>query len=71
MLLWMWCGPAAVAPIGPLVWKPPYAAGMALKSKKKKKNTGVPTRQGPSICLCHGTGLIPSLVQQVKDTTLP
>ena len=33
------CGvrPAAVALIRPLAWKPPYAAGMALKSKKQKK----------------------------------
>ena len=28
---------AAVAPIWPLVWEPPYVAGAALKSKKKKK----------------------------------
>ena len=28
---------AAVAPIRPLVWEPPHAAGSALKSKKKKK----------------------------------
>ena len=34
-LLWLW--PAAVAPIRPLVWEPPYATGAALKSKKKKK----------------------------------
>ena len=32
-LLWLWLRPAAAAPIGPLVWKPPYAAGAALKSK--------------------------------------
>ena len=36
-LLWLWCRLAAVAPIGPLAWKPPYAMGVALKSKKKKK----------------------------------
>ena len=29
--------PVAVAPIGPLAWEPPYAAGVALKKKKKKK----------------------------------
>ena len=29
--------PAAVAPIQPLAWEPPYATGIALKSKKKKK----------------------------------
>ena len=36
-LLWLWCRPAAVAPIRPLVWKLPYAAGVALKRKEKKK----------------------------------
>ena len=30
-LLW----PAAMAPIRPLVWEPPYAVGAALKRKKK------------------------------------
>ena len=38
VLLWLWCRPAAVAPIGPLAWEPPSAAGAALKSKKKKKD---------------------------------
>ena len=36
-LLWLWCRPAAVALIWPLTWEPPYAMGVALKSKKKKK----------------------------------
>ena len=31
VLLWLWCGPAAIAPIRPLVWEPPYAAGVVLK----------------------------------------
>ena len=31
------CKLAAVAPIQPLAWEPPCAAGTALKSKKKKK----------------------------------
>ena len=35
-LMWLWHRPAAVAPIGPLAWEPPNAAGVALKSKKKK-----------------------------------
>ena len=34
-LLWLWCRPAATAPIRPLAWEPPYAASAALKSKKK------------------------------------
>ena len=36
-LLWLWCRPAAVAPIGPLAWEPPYAAGAALKRQKDQK----------------------------------
>ena len=37
VLLWLWCRPAAVAPIQPLAWELPYAVGAALKSQKKKK----------------------------------
>ena len=36
-LLWLWCGLAAVAPIQPLAWEPPYAADAALKEKEKEK----------------------------------
>ena len=44
-LLWLWCRQAAVAPIQPLAWEPPYAAGMALKrkgggNKKNQPSTG-------------------------------
>ena len=38
VLLWLWCRPAAVAPIRPLAWEPPYASGVALRSKNKNKN---------------------------------
>ena len=37
VLLWLWCRPAAVVPIQPLAWEPPYAVGAALKRQKKKK----------------------------------
>ena len=37
MLLWLWCSPAATAPIRSLAWEPPYAAGATLKRQKKKK----------------------------------
>ena len=37
VLLWLWCRLAAVAPIGPLAWEPPCAAGADLKRQKKKK----------------------------------
>ena len=35
--LWLWRRPAAAAPIQPLGWELPYAAGAALKRKKKNK----------------------------------
>ena len=36
-LLWLWRRPAATAPIRPLAWESPCAAGAALKSKNKTK----------------------------------
>ena len=36
MLLWLWHRPAAISPIRSLAWEPPYAVGVALKSKKQK-----------------------------------
>ena len=36
--LWLWRGLAAVAPIRPLAWQPPYAVGVALKKDKRQKN---------------------------------
>ena len=35
--LWLWCRPAAVAPIQPLAWELPSAKDAVLKSKKEKK----------------------------------
>ena len=45
--LWPWLWPAAVALIGPLAWEPPYAAGAALKRKKRKSCV---TGNGDDIC---------------------
>ena len=36
-LLWLWLRPVATAPIGPLLWEPPCAAGAALERQKDKK----------------------------------
>ena len=36
-LAWLWHRLVATAPIGPLAWDPPHAAGVALKRQKKKK----------------------------------
>ena len=43
-LLWLWLWLAAVAPIQPLAWEPPYAADVALKSKKEKKERKIKKR---------------------------
>ena len=37
VLLWLWYRMAATAPIRPLAWEPPYAAGVALKKTKDKR----------------------------------
>ena len=36
-LLWLWCRPVAIAPVGPLVWEPSCDMGVALKRQKKEK----------------------------------
>ena len=35
-MLWLWCRPTAVAPIGPLAWEPLCAADAALERQKTK-----------------------------------
>ena len=67
VLLWLWCRPVAAAPIGPLAWEPPCAAGVALektkdkrpKKKKKKKKAKSKLCSGfpPP---CHSIPLLPS-----------
>ena len=41
VLLWLWCGLAAIALIRPLAWEPPYASGAAPKRHKKKRSNSV------------------------------
>ena len=36
-LLWLWCRPSAAALIQSLAWELPYAKGLALKKKRKKR----------------------------------
>ena len=47
MLLWLWCRPAAVAPIRPLAWELPHAPGVALKKKRDVTvGTGIRAKDG-------------------------
>ena len=35
-LLWLWCRPAAAAPVQPLAWELPYASALEREEKKKE-----------------------------------
>ena len=53
-LLWLWSRLAAVAPIRPLAWELPYAAGVTLKNKTNKQTNKKPTKKQnktkPTVC---------------------
>ena len=36
-LMWLWRRPAAIAPIQPLAWEPPYAANATLKRQTDRQ----------------------------------
>ena len=55
-LLWLWL--ATAAPILLLAWKPPYAVGEALKSKKKSKNKTKQNKKRLSIVAAQGRRVI-------------
>ena len=46
-LLWLWCRPAATAPIRPLAWEPPYAVGEALEMAKRQKDQKTNKQKNP------------------------
>ena len=50
-LLWLWRRPVAPAPIRPLAWEPPYAAGAALE-RQKDKNTNLKTYKHTHVHCC-------------------
>ena len=55
VLLWLWRRPAAIAPIGPLAWEPPYASGVALQRQRdqktnKQKSAGEDVKKGEPSC---------------------
>ena len=52
-LLWLWCRPAATAPIRLLAWEPPHASGTALKRQKAKKKERTAEAAAPEQRLTH------------------
>ena len=72
-LLWFWRRPVATAPIQPLAWEPPYAAGaareIATTTTTKKRYRGVPlvAQWLTNPTRNHGVaGSVPALAQWVK-----
>ena len=49
-MLWLFRTLETVAPIRPLAWEPPYAAGAALKSQKEKKKEREKRKEGRGTC---------------------
>ena len=72
MLLCLWCRPAAVALTGPLAWEPPYASGVALRTKQTKQGVPVVVQSVKILPgICEDAASIPGLTQWVKDLELP
>ena len=63
VLLWLWCRLAAVAPVGPLAWEPPYATGMALKKPEKKIPKGL-------LPLSHSGIALPPIIASLWNSWL-
>ena len=48
VLLWLWRRLVAIAPIRPLAWEPPYAAGAAQEMAKRQKKKKNKTKKNPN-----------------------
>ena len=55
VLLWLWCGLAAIVPIQPLAQELPYVVGAALKKKKERKKEKEISEMFPSNSLNSGS----------------
>ena len=55
VLLWLWCRPAATAPIKPLAWEPPYAVEVALEKAKRQKKKKERKKENDYILFIHSS----------------
>ena len=71
-LLWLWCRPAAVAPIWPLAWEFPRATGTAKNKNKIRLRSSCRVSVETNLTRNHEVaGSIPDLAQGVNDPALP
>ena len=75
-MLWLWCRPAAAAPIRPLAWEPPHAAEVALEMAKRPKRKKERKRERRKEGRKEGRKErksplgVPVVAQQLKDLIL-
>ena len=70
-LPWLWCRPVATAPIQPLSWELPYAAGVAIKRKNSQKTNAPASVSLQKSCLfgeAAGQSVDPLSVSQLPFT---
>ena len=67
---YLWCRPAAVAPIRPLAWDHAYAVGVALKRQKENKKRKKKESDCSSWGVCGGVGSILHAALWVKGLPL-
>ena len=72
-LLWLWYRPAAAAPIQPLAWELPCAAGAALKRQKIKdiEYASLCYTAGPWLVIYFIESRVYVLVPQTSSLSLP
>jgi len=68
VLLGLWSRPAAVAPIRPLARELPYAAGVALKSQRKKKKQQQSKRLVSHLCFGNDQEVIRASFAHTQGT---
>ena len=78
VLLWLWCRLAAIAPIQPLAWEPPYAMGEALDKQTNKQIKFTLWEEDRAYCVVLANFLVRILshgsfqaISHCQITTLP
>ena len=68
-LLWLWRRPAAVVPMRPLAWEPPYAVSGTIKRQKKKKKSSENECKCLAQCPVYSSGQSRKPIRIQDDST--